>query len=97
MAASKQASKHTHTCAQCSPGSVGLPQACPNKCSTLRLFAAAAATVYRSQTSRITSGELKAMSSLHFCLTKNFFEFESIATHDLTFNYARNSISGIYG
>ena len=31
MAASKQASKHTHTRAQCSNASVGLAQARPNK------------------------------------------------------------------
>ena len=30
MAASKQASKHTHACAQCSHASVGLAQARPN-------------------------------------------------------------------
>ena len=29
--ASKQASKHTHTCAQCSHASVGLAQARPNQ------------------------------------------------------------------
>ena len=33
MAASKQASKHTHARAQCSPASVGLAQARPNKVS----------------------------------------------------------------
>ena len=31
MVASKQASKHTHTCAQCSHASVGLAQAHPNR------------------------------------------------------------------
>ena len=35
MAASKQASKHTHACAQCSPASVGLAQACPNKINAM--------------------------------------------------------------
>ena len=31
MAASKQAHTYTHTLSQCSPASVGLAQACPNK------------------------------------------------------------------
>ena len=31
MAASKQASKHTHTLPQCNHASVGLAQACPNE------------------------------------------------------------------
>ena len=56
-----------------------------HKCSTLefaRLFAAAAATVLYIK--NLTSGELKARSSLHFCFDpKNFFKFESIAMHDI--------------
>ena len=38
MAASKQASKHTHARAQCSPASVGLAQARPNKSTSTPLL-----------------------------------------------------------
>ena len=34
-------------------------------------------------TKNLTSGELNARNSLHFCLTQKFFMFESIAMHDL--------------
>ena len=42
-------------------------------------------------TKNLTSGELKTRNSSNFCLTKKFYVFESIETHDLIYN-ARNSI-----
>ena len=35
-------------------------------------------------TKNLTFRELKARNSLHFCLAKKYFTFESIAAHDLT-------------
>ena len=56
-----------------------------HKCSTLalvRLFVAAAATVYEEPHFWRTEGQ----ELLHLWVTKTFFAFESIATHELNNN-----------
>ena len=51
----KQASKHTHARAQCSPASVGLAQARPNKLEQAQFFAASTGNVLSLEVTNLTN------------------------------------------